>query len=353
MLPDLTPPGFEKKGSPRLPGVLAGAILFTTLGFASAFSRTSHVDLCAVGVTKEMPIAQSSNMRADFSARCKIPGAIKCVGFDSPSDLIPGVNIFPDGGGIFRYTLDKNIKASGEGSLHFTVPAVSGQNTSGRYDDSLGGSFGPPESGAANGTTVYVQLRERMDAAFVALHTDGEGWKQFGIHGGKTTCQAVGIVFQNIFWRGFPQGFTNCGSQALIDGPAGPSEFLEQGDYNCQYGHYNSKNCAFYKPNQWMTFYLKMVINKWDPEKTPPGKGSNTIQAWVAYEGQPMRQFINLKNFPLNYQDSPRDRYTSITLFNYDARRTGSRSYAQANCWYDDLIVSTRPIPAPDGPTPE
>lgn len=285
--------------------------------------------------------------KADFEARCHAPGVIKCVGFDSTADVTPNVNIFPDGGGVFRYSLDKEIRASGQSSLRFVVPATAPQNTSGRYDDSLGGSFGPPGSAAANGTTFYVQFRERMDSAFVRLNTDGEGWKQFGVHGGKTTCQAVGIVFQNIFWRGFPQGFTNCGSQGLSVGPPG-KEFFEQGDYNCRYGNPNPKDCALYKANQWVTYTFRFTIDKWDPPGTSVGSGSNTIQAWIGYEGGAMRQFMDLRNFPLNYQDSPRDSYTSVTLFNYDSRRTMLHSYTEANCWYDELIVSTNPILGPE-----
>jgi hypothetical protein len=294
-------------------------------------------------------IAQAASVigKADFQTRCHAPGVIKCVGFDSAADVTPNVNIFPDGAGAFRYSLDKEIRASGQSSLRLLVPATASQNTSGRYDDSLGGSFGPPGSAAANGTTFHVQFRERMDSAFVRLNTDGEGWKQFGVHGGKTTCQAVGIVFQNIFWRGFPQGFTNCGSQGLSVGPPG-KEFFEQGDYNCRYGNPNPKDCALYKANQWMTYTFRFTINKWDPPGTPVGSGSNTIQAWIAYEGGAMRQFMDLNKFPLNYQDSPRDSYTSVTLFNYDSRRTMLHTYAEANCWYDELIVSTNPIFGPE-----
>jgi hypothetical protein len=287
-----------------------------------------------------------------FQQRCAAAGVIKCEGFDDTVGLIPGVTMYPSfSDNQYHWSLDTSIKASGNSSLKFNVPAQISQDTSGHYNATLGGRFGPPESGAPDGTTFYVQFRERMDAAFVALRTDGEGWKQFGVHGGTTTCQAVGIVVQNIFWRGFPEGFTNCGGTGLTIG-SGTSALLEQGDYNCPYSNQNATNCAFYKPDQWMTFYFKFVINHWDPPGTPLGQGSNTILGWVGYEGESLKQFFNLTNFPLNYQLGLSDVYDQVSLFVYDSRRTASQAYPVANVWYDELIVSTKPIPAPDGPTP-
>jgi len=47
--------------------------------------------------------------------------------------------------------------------------------------------------------------------------------------------------------------------------------------------------------------------------------------------------------------------YDTVTLLNY---MTGfgqmqAPTNPAANSWYDELIVSTGPVPAPDGPTPQ
>ena len=165
----------------------------------------------------------------------------------------------------------------------------------------------------------------------------------------------MGIVSQNIFWRNVPQGFTDCGSTGLIPGPDDSSAFLQQGDYNCQYqptGNYNIPSCYQYVANQWVTYYMKVVINAWDPAGTGPTSGSNTIEMWVANEGQPMKKFINLTNFPINFNTNAQDTFSKVILFNYDTNRTTTSSYPVANCWYSELIVSTQPIPAPNGSTP-
>jgi hypothetical protein len=314
----------------------------------------------AVSVTVSNTTAGGSTT---FQQRCAAPGVLTCVSFDSTSQLNNNTganqNWYPAADGVYRCNIDTTVFPSDgpAGSLNCLVPASSAANTSGNYNGPLGGTFGPPGSGAANGTTFYMQVRERMDPAFVALHTDGEGWKQFGVHGlnPDSTCQNVGVVIQNIFWRNIPQGFTDCGSTGLIPGPDDSSAFLQQGDYQCQYqptGNYNIPSCYQYKANEWATYYVKVVVNAWDPVGTGPTSGSNTIEMWVADEGQPMKKFINLTNFPINFNTNAQDTFSKVILFNYDTNRTTTSSYPVANCWYSELIVSTQPIPAPNGATP-
>jgi hypothetical protein len=96
---------------------------------------------------------------------------------------------------------------------------------------------------------------------------------------------------------------------------------------------------------------MKVVINNWDPSGTLPGSGSNTIQVWGAYEGQPLKKFINLTNFPINFQNSAGDVFSKFILYDYDTNRTTTNSYPGANCWYSEVVVSTQPILAPNGPT--
>src|SRR2546425_13001737 len=75
--------------------------------------------------------AQSS----DFAQRCSAPGVVKCVGFDSPSDIAGG---YGDNSGIFpgekaAPKLDTSVKASGNSSLVFTILSNTGSDASGSY----------------------------------------------------------------------------------------------------------------------------------------------------------------------------------------------------------------------------
>jgi hypothetical protein len=307
----------------------------------------------------------TTGQTTNYQQRCAAAGVLRCVSLDSKSQLnnspTMSQNWYPAADGVYRCNIDTSMfpPDGPTGSLNCVVPPVIGANASGNFNDVLGGTFGPPgDPNAANGTTFYVQLRERMDSNFVALHTDGEGFKLFGVHGlnPDSTCQSVGIVLQNEWWRGMPTGFLNCGAQPMEPLNNGPTsaELLEQGDYNCTYGApgpYTLPNCFQFQANQWMTFEIKVIINAWDPSGTLPGNGSNTIQVWGAYEGQPFKKFINLTNFPINFQNSAGDVFSKFILYDYDTNRTTASAYPTANCWYSEVVVSTQPIPAPNGPT--
>ena len=97
-----------------------------------------------------------------------------------------------------------------------------------------------------------------------------------------------------------------------------------------------------YRANEWMTFYYEVRLGNW---------GSNTshIKAWVAYEGEPLRQFIDLPNTQLLYNYSPSDGYDAVDLLTYMTGKSGSQSHPTAYSWYDELIISTQPIAGPSG----
>jgi hypothetical protein len=307
----------------------------------------------------------SSGQSTTYAQRCAAPGVLLCMSLDSQSQLnnspTMSQNWFPAADGVYRCNIDSTMFPPDgvTGSLNCVVPPNIGANTSGNVNNPLGGTFGPPgDPNAANGTTFYIQFRERMDSNLVTEQTDGEGFKLFGVHGlnPDSTCQSVGVVIQNQFWRGIPTGFVNCGATGLepLNTGATSLDQLEQGFYTCTYGApgpYTLPNCFQLQANQWMTFEMKVVINAWDPSGTQPGSGSNTITVWGAYEGQPLNTFIALNNFPINFQNSAGDAFSKFILYNYDTGRSTASSYPQANCWYSEVVVSTRPIPAPDGPT--
>jgi hypothetical protein len=279
----------------------------------------------------------ASASASSFSERCHSAGVVKCVGFDTPEEIYP--HLHPNGDGQVHGALDSEVKASGGGSLRFDVPPLSGQNSAGTWDSDLGATFGP-------GDTFYVQFRQRLDQNLVRENFGGEGWKQVIIYGHPQPCAHVELATQNIFYRGFPQMFTDCGARGLYTNGGSPPYLMQQGDYNCEYGHVNAKECSVYVADQWMTFYYKVKLGGW-------GKPESSVEAWVGYEGKPLKKFIDMHDFPLNFNEGPGDRFDRILFTPYDTNKPGNEKHPEAHTWYDELVISRRPISAPSGPTPK
>ena len=143
-----------------------------------------------------------------------------------------------------------------------------------------------------------------------------------------------------ILARGYPQMYTDCGSRNF-DVDLGNGDFLyEEGDYNCHRQSPSSRSCAFYHPNEWMTFYYEVKVGAW-------GKPESSIRAWVAYEGKPYKQFINEVNYRLDFDSGLSDSFNAITLTPYNTNKPSDNAYPASYIWYDELIVSSQPISAP------
>jgi hypothetical protein len=280
------------------------------------------------GISADEPTGQD----ADFDRRCHSPGVVKCVGFDSPREIAPG--LYNDSQGKLRALVDTDVKASGHGSLRFEIPSHSGQNSSGGWTAGLGASFG-------QGQGFYVQYRQRFSAEFLKTkYQDAEGWKQSIFHMGTSTCAAIEITTVDSYHRGYPQMYTNCGGRSF-DVDLHNNDFLyETGDYNCHRLNPNPHDCAMYKANQWMTFYYEIKVGSW-------GKPDSSIKAWVGYEGEPLRQFENGVNYQLDFNSGPSDTFNAITLTPYNTGKSPAQDHPTAYTWYDELIVSRQPIPAP------
>src|SRR5690606_9054530 len=105
---------------------------------------------------------------ADFATRCAATGVIKCVGFDSAADLVgqsgSNAGTIPREGGP-PPSIDTSIKASGAGSLRFSIPAGSPGSAAGSYftnfSADLATQFG-------ENSEFYVQFRQRMTPEFVS-----------------------------------------------------------------------------------------------------------------------------------------------------------------------------------------
>jgi hypothetical protein len=274
-----------------------------------------------------------------FEERCQAPGVTVCEGFDSPEKFAPaadpGSGIYPAEDGVFRGTMDTTVAASGKGSLKFTIPSYSGPNGAGYWKQAMGMDIG-------EGRTFYVQFRQRFSPEMLTNTWGGNTyWKQVIFHNGPRTCADVELATTKSNRRdGYPVMYSQCGSDGFQVPLPGGDFLVEQGDYNCHYHNINAKDCFFYPPNTWITFYYKVSIGNW-------GKANSTIQAWVSLPGQPYKQWTNMTNHKL-LNSRPGEDYDTVTLLPYmTAKDPKVYGGPEAYTWYDELIVSTQPIARP------
>ena len=297
---------------------------------------------------KSSPPAPASSLGivdvVPFAQRCAAPGVFRCIGFDSPGDFVtsgdfPAQTVYNAGNDIGQ---DCTVSASGGCSLRITVP---GPNNPGATDASkFEWDFVKDNQAFGQNSTLYVQVRFRLDHALLKNDYHGEGWKQVLIYGGKTSCSNLGLVTQNEYYRGYPIMFHRCSPN--ISTTVGDTIYLEQGDYNCAYGSSSAKHCALYHGNEWDTYYWKIHVGNW-------GQANSSVEAWVAYGEGPLRKWVYQPHFTLQFQESAGDVLDKIALTAYiTGRRTTDLAPSDGHMWFDELILSSQPIPAPNGPTP-
>jgi len=276
-----------------------------------------------------------------FDQRCSLPSVVKCVGFDAASEI---TGTYGDNSGILpgatTPVLDTSFKASGASSLKFTIPSLSGSNTSGSYftnfSDNLSVRFGENQE-------FYIQWRQRFSPEFLnTFYLGGGGWKQAIIGTGDkrgcnsrntasglcyASCTNLEIVVQNTDQRGYPQMYHSCGAKD---------------------GHYEGIGPVFpigYRPDEWMTFQVYVKVGTWYKNDRNYRRDS-TIELWVAREGYQSELAISRNNYDLA-SDDPTAGYGKIWLLPYHSRKSHEQSHPVAYTWYDDLIISTSRIPDP------
>jgi hypothetical protein len=325
--------------------------------------------------------AASGNADADYQARCGAAGVVLCVGFDSATDIAgtygspSGVLPSSSGSGIVP-TLDTTVKASGNSSLMFTVPAKAGADTSGTYWTNFSRDFSKQ---FGQNSDFFVQWRQRFSPEFLSTNPQGaEGWKQV-IEGtgdvvGCTpstsasgacvgSCTNLEVVTLDGSQRGFAQMYDSCSGSAshgpydpLVQ-PYGSYDFKLQNAMPSPYCLYlqgqtsppsyfpPTGNCFGYFPNEWMTFQVEIKTGPW-----VNGEFQNShVNLWIAREGQPAVQVFDWG--PYNLSADPKSAtaqmYGKIWLLPYNTGRDPSVAYPVSYTWYDELIISTQRIADP------
>ena len=312
----------------------------------------------------------------DFATRCAQAGVVKCVGFDDVADFavaksgvpgVPGTNsgIFaPYGTTDFtRATRDTSVKASGNSSLKFTIPANSGSDSSGSYFTNFSSDLSVQFDG---GQEFFVQWRQRFSPEFVATKfAGGGGWKQVIVGTGDqpnawfSSCSSLELPVQNTYHRGFPVMYNSC-TGSTSHGPYNPFEeafgtydFKLQNARPAPYCLYSQSstgyfapngNCFGYVANEWMTFQMQVKLG---PRVGDEFKGSY-VTLWGAREGKASEMLIQWGPYNLSAGSAAENqRYGKVWLLPYNTSKDATVTNQVAYTWYDELIISTTRIGDP------
>jgi hypothetical protein len=292
----------------------------------------------------------------DFESRCHAPGVVRCFGFDSPGEVAPHLD--PAADGTYQAAVVNDIKASGAGSLRFTIPTHSSANSSGQFwlefADDLLVQFGA-------GQEFYVQWRQRFSTEMLETeYKGGNGWKQAIIGEGSRpghiahSCTDIEVVIEDTNQVGAPRMYHSCGAKdGHYEGLEAHSSngWLIQNALNCSHDRVIAPPCFKYKPNEWMTFQVHIKIGTWYQNDKKYHEDS-TVQLWVADESKPSRLVIDFSpkrgtGYDLVNTD-PAAKYGKIWFLPYDTNKDPSQDHPTAYTWYDDLIISRQRIADPN-----
>jgi hypothetical protein len=353
---------------------------------------------------------------SDFTTRCNaaIAAGGRCIGFDSSSEIANtawGSNTGLDlgfNGGKPPPIIDTSIKASGAGSLMFTISSQSPANGAGAYWANFSSDLST-RYGA--GQTFYVQWRQRFSPEQLSNVYNAigggidNGWKTADITTGDragsctsaeaaegcqnqlgvaafTSCTAIELVTQNVLQRGFLQAYQSCtGSSSRPFAYAGfqrqyPSGIIPLG-MDCGLDCYlqdatatpfclysqrpgvgsgffpPNGNCIAFVANEWMTFKIKLTIGPRGsggvPGASPNDEFVNSnFQMWIAREGQPSIQAFNYGPFNMSAGSTTADlKFGKVYLEPYQTAKDPAQVHPIAYTWYDELIMSPQDIADP------
>jgi hypothetical protein len=324
------------------------------------------------------PPTPNPQAQASFEERCAATGVVRCFSFDSAAET--DEHVFPPSGETEKHgEVVGDLVASGAGSLRFTIPSLSGSDTSGsfwlEFADDLSVQFG-------EGEEFYVQWRQRFSPEFLTTdYAGGGGWKQViigeGSRPGQTaySCTDLEVVTGNGYHRGFPSMYHSCGvKDGQYEGfeePVPPYDFLLQNgirDPGCLYSLGQAETyvppCLGYEPDQWMTFQVHVAIGTFY-QNDGNYRHDSTVQLWVAREGEPSTLVIDYSphdpacaatqtsqpacqtGYDLTNGGNPEARYGKVWLLPYNTDKDGSVPNPEAFTWYDELVISRERIADP------
>jgi hypothetical protein len=332
---------------------------------AQTFNSTTQFSMCDL---------DWSGANQDYLSRCQTSGVVKCQGFNTmgnfgSADLIKlsddhvHGNIYPRSDGEFRASVDPVVKKSGEGALRFKLDAgYASSDIAGQYL-CCGDSGVPPSIAEGLGgyfmenTDWYVQFSVRFSPEYFS--NQDNGWNSTPkisiFHYNNQSCGSKELATNLYYNSRWLHGYKDCGGNGLwteLDGftfrPAssGPPLLIEQGEHSCDYGGYT--DCFKLPSDTWVTLYYKIHNGTW-------GSPDSTMEGWYAVDGQPYKKWLNItSNFTVGCNGDvpcPNEAFNNITLTPYMTALSQAAAF-DAYVWYDELIVSTKPIAAPGATQP-
>ncbi|MDH3314149.1 MAG: fibronectin type III domain-containing protein [Gammaproteobacteria bacterium] len=358
-------------------GAWSGSMAISGSQSTGALTTSSSYTLTCTGsggsASASATVTVSAAGSQNFATRCAQPGVIKCVAFDAASDL---TGTYGDNSGTLSGAatpmIDTSVKASGAGSLKFTIPSNSPADSSGSYftnfSSNLLTQFG-------ENSEFYIQWRQRFSPEFLnTVYAGGGGWKHLIIGAGDkpgctastsanglcySSCTALETVVQNTDQKGFAQMYNSCtgsNSHGAFDGfyeRFGAFDFKLQNARPNPYCLYSQSstgyfppagNCFGYFPDEWMTFQVRI--------KTGPRVGdewtNSFVSLWIARANQPSELVINWGPYNLSAWTASADlKFGKVWLLPYHTGKDPSQAHPTGFTWYDELIVSTTPIADP------
>jgi len=317
--------------------------------------------------TLDAPSDQERLALQNFESRCAQPGVIVCQGFDLPSVFTQAT--WPGTGFYYKKDCptwptpcvqrDTTTSFSGASSARWDIYGNTGENSEGNWLQNFPRIFG-------SNSTFYVQYAFRADSNWVNFDwtSTGEPGKNTApklsiFHNHAGTCAGEEITIHDHNAWATPTAYSDCGEDQFttaLDGKTYASRgdiLLQQGftepapftGEKCQWAMDTpTGKCFKIAPNTWYTLYFKVHVGNW-------GQANSSLEAWFAPRGQGMKKFISVLSYTLR-QDKGADGFDSLTLTQFMTGKRASVAHPSAHVWYDELIVSGQPIPAPAGPNP-
>lgn len=341
-----------------------------------AFSYQGSMSTNAFTLRMDSP---STLAEADFTKRCSQPGVIVCDTFDSAA-VMPQNTCASSASGLYvdcfdhtstYMTLDTTTYRSGGGSMLATIPGTAGSDPTGYWrrliTSSLSTTPGANDGNLThfgNNSDLYFSYAQKMDNAYITNQWPQQGggltyFKQHIASWAGSTCGQVELTVVNDFNEGFPLMYTACGDDPFQDTFGGIlyNEFDQnlatsttkgKNGYKCPYQTPQpNAGCFSYSRyvNQWVTYYVHVHIGTFN-------SANSTIEAFVSTQEEPgWREWLYQTNQTLQLDAGNTWGYDMITLIAYWTDRDNTVSAGPtAHTWYDELIVSSKPIAAPATP---
>jgi len=352
--------------------LIFAASAYDTLGRRSYFSDQSSITSADTAVNTNADAAAIPAGTA-LAERCAQPGVVNCFSFDNTANLYYNwptgtacdnafkgqtnykfgknrqgrgntVAVVQNGRCVFP-EIDNTTSHSGAGSLKIIVPSNSYADSGGHFTEVFkrnragnpdGTYIGP---GSPLGNVLYFQFYQKFDDNFLSTDfrcSGGEcgGWKQaiwYGNPPNGSSASSLEVTMNNGWQRGVPQMY----------GQIGTDYYGIQDVRGCTYkrnartgSDYTEPPCIRYTANHWMEFTGRIEVLGANNEP------SSHVQLWIDGE-----LAIDYRQAKVDWSGTSGEGFGQFLLSPYHTNKDGSQAHPAGHVWYDDLIISTRPIP--------